>query len=210
MIVHALFRLKMTLIHFVLWHKGLKVYVTDYASTLDEVYIFRKKVYVDEGYFAPGVEVPDVWKDAYDERSRHIFIKKNDRIVAATRLVYERPFPIQLYFNVEIPDYPCGEFSRLVIDKEFRGGSKGALLALSYGIIKTSWALNIPHWVMFMPKRFKESLEKLGLTFSELPQKPLESFHQKYQESLQGYFKNDVHPYMTNIQTLIHGFVRRD
>ncbi|OGZ42107.1 MAG: hypothetical protein A3C80_01680 [Candidatus Ryanbacteria bacterium RIFCSPHIGHO2_02_FULL_45_43] len=200
------FYTKILLLKIWLSFKGYELFVRDYNSTPSEVFIFRKKIYQVENYFGDNIKIEDVWKDKYDEKSFHVYVKNKNSVIGASRLTYIAPLPITDVFNVHSLNNSVGEFSRLVIETDLRGNRRLILIALTYGMLKASRKIGIRQWVAFMPLKFKNSLERLGVKFSEISQQALTNYHIQNRSILSGYFKNDIRPYIIKTKSLKRGF----
>ncbi len=197
-----IFYIKYLPLDILLFIKGVKIKISKNKEDLEKVYRFRKDVYAQEGYIDEK-EVPDIWKDKYDDYSVNIAALKNGEPVGALRLVDSQKsgkLPIEEIFKLKdsLPKN-CMEVSKLVIDKNFRGGKR----LIIYGLIKKSFYWSSKnrkeYWAAFLSEKFcnslKPILEKIKIDLKEIETLPPGEEEQKARTLMKNYFeKQNIKP----------------
>lgn len=102
----------------------------DNAQLLEAIHRLRYQVYVKEWGFEDPADHPEgLEKDAYDQRSRHIYVYTGSQhnVIGTARIILPSHslLPLQEVFDTEDsfladPAYKVAEISRLAISKEYR------------------------------------------------------------------------------------------
>ncbi len=197
-----IFYIKYLPLDILLFIKGVKIKVLKGKEDFEKVYKFRKKIFLQEGYI-DAEDVPDAWKDEYDDYAVNIAAFKNGEPVGALRLVDSQKsgkLPIEKVFKLKdnLPKN-CMEVSKLVIDKNFRGGKR----LIIYGLIKKAFYWSSKnrkeHWAAFLNEKFCNSLDpvlqEIGIDFKELETLPPGEEEQKARTLMKNYFeKQNIKP----------------
>ncbi len=202
---NKIFLLKFIYINFILWLKQIKIEILK-KEKVQKACKLRKTVYLQSSYIKED-SVPDIWCDKYDEKATNIGAFKNNTIIGAVRLVLankENYLPVQSVFNLKEPLPPNTlEISKLVINKEFRGGVRLVFAGLMKKALNWSLENKVEHWVIFVPKNFCKSFKKFGANFEELETLLLTSENLKAREVMKKYYqKQNIRPYLLNLNTL--------
>jgi molybdopterin/thiamine biosynthesis adenylyltransferase len=141
---------------------------------LDEIFYLRYKIFCQELNFINATDYPNQREmDKYDDRSHHIVVTKENKIVGYTRLILPRigeKFLIEE--TVDLPDsldrLKSVEVSRgLVIQEERRGGTKDLLISEVFDYCQTHGY----HFILsFSNKIMLDSWTKRGIKFAYVGQ----------------------------------------
>ncbi len=196
---------RIALLKLFFWKKGFRLHISDMMDAPEAIFILRQEVYTEVGHINNESQIPKTWIDDYDKRSAHVYITdRNNGVLASARLIYKEPLPILSYFNINLPEAEhLGEFSRLVVAKDFRGGRRIILIALTYGLMKASRRHAVDRWVAFMPVDFRDSIKRFGVLFEELVVQSPSEAHMSARAKMPGYFKNDVRPFTVLVRNVL-------
>jgi N-acyl-L-homoserine lactone synthetase len=166
-------------------------------------YRLRYRVYAAEEFIDPSRFSDERFCDEFDDFSIHLLVTTlTGEPVGTTRFVLPSPlgFPIEQLFEFTPPAIPLerlGEFGRLAICPEHRGGTRKAML----GLIKMVWDCAVEHDVThiyaFMPPALIASLARIGLDCHILPAAPPSRETLEHRRIMHGYFERaDIQPAM--------------
>lgn len=172
------------------------------SAVFQEISALRYEVYcLERGYIDPELHPSCLEIDQYDIRSTHIAAHTRDKLLVGTvrlvRSAHNQSFPFEAHCQLSDDfDFPpraqCGEVSRLVVRKNFRGGSGTSfperrislvaeqppyvrgerrsssaeiLLGLYREMYRYSRKAGIRYWFAAMERPLARSLSQMGFRF---------------------------------------------
>lgn len=161
----------------------------------------RSFVYVEEGFVDPRDLDGQLLEDAFDAHSIMLVgCDLDGRVVGTTRYVLPGPMglPVERLFSIDgvLPPRDClGEFSRLAIDSEHRGGSRTVMLGLIASVAQCAKDHGTDHFLAFLPVRLIEYFASLGFVGHLPPVLPPSAANLQNRRLMRGYFaKAEVRP----------------
>ena len=204
MIRYISFFFKKLSIRLILATSDVHVEIASTPQDFADAFSIRWEVYEEQNYIARD-DFPDKkFSDEYDAHAVHFLAYKKGKVNAGARIIQDSGigFPIEKYFNVQLPKHLHNivEISRLAISREERGGQRGTMMKLLLSMYFWSKEHGISQWYMYMPPQLSRSIEKFGVSISEIPYGILTEQNLKARESLKGYFERvDARPYTLSV-----------
>lgn len=192
-------------VKFVLKFSGLTFKRTLMAEEMEQVQHIRYQLYAEAGYINAADYPEGKFSDKYDGASANFLVLDKDKPVGTVRLILNSKigFPTEHLFNFDRPKISrqnIAEISRLAIARQYRGGSRAAMIGLMKMIYEYANERHITYAYSFMPKRLEQSFRNFGLSFYLLHEKPLQKKHFMERNGLAGYFlRNQARPYLLSI-----------
>jgi len=204
MIKHTAFFFKKLSIRLILASSDVHVKIASTPQDFADAFHIRWEVYEEQNYIVKDDFPNKKFSDEYDTHAVHFLAYKKGKANAGARIIQDSKigFPIEKYFNIQLPKYRHNivEISRLAIKKEERGGQRGTMMKLLLSMYFWSKEHGISQWYMYMPPQLSRSIEKFGVSISEIPYGILTEQNLKARESLKGYFKHtNARPYTLSV-----------
>lgn len=131
-------------------------------------YRLRWEVFSEEGFIERSEMPGGRFRDDFDAVSTQLLVYGESGVpVGTTRFVLpsERGFPTEYLFDFDPPDVPrhrLGEYGRLAIRAEHRGGLRAPMLGLLKAVFELMLEHRITHVYAFMPPKLIASYTALG------------------------------------------------
>jgi len=173
------------------------------SDDLRKVASLRYKIYKENRYISDEVASSGEWMDAYDTYSVSFLALRHGVPIGSLRLVLgSGDLPVEHYFNITLSSKRAeiAEPSRLVIEKNERGGKRLILFGLGYLAYKYSKKSGIKFWYGTLPSKLSGSFRKLGLNFELIDEMAPTAQNLRHRIEIGGYFaKSDLKPYVLNL-----------
>lgn len=160
-----------------------------------EIFKFRYRVYLESGFISPDDFPEPVLTDEFDAVSLQIAVRDaTGALVGATRFVGPSPlgFHTQKVFDLDLPKIDVGrigEFGRLVVRGEHRGGSRLVMLAMLKAVFECMIESGTSHVLAFLPPPLADSFSRLGCKpLAMVTREPTNSVLEN-RRSMRGYFE---------------------
>jgi N-acyl-L-homoserine lactone synthetase len=170
----------------------------------------RQRVYVEEGYIEPPSQSGEVFADEFDDTAAHLVAYGGDgEVVGTTRFVLPSPigYPTERLFNVARPEVgreTLGEFSRLAIAKEHRGGRREPMIGLLKLVYDVMVANHVTAVYAFLAPKLITSYAALGCVSRVIDTAPLTQEIQERRTPMRGYFAREkVVPVLFRLDEMI-------
>ncbi len=176
----------------------------------EAVFSLRHRVFGEEGFIDPGDFRNGLFRDDFDEVSSQFMVfDASGELVATTRLVLpsDLGFPTERLFEFEPADVPrqrLGEYGRLAIARDHRGGGRTPMLGLLKCVFECMLEYQITHVFAFMPPKLAGSYALLGCVSVplELRVPGLETLARR--RPMRGYFaRQEIQPVLFNLEEMM-------
>jgi hypothetical protein len=163
----------------------------------EAAYRLRHDVFVEEGFIDPSDFEEGLFRDQFDDTSSHLLVYDGyGEVIGTTRFVLPSAlgFPTEYLFEFERPRVSrdrLGEFGRLGILPEHRGGARVPMLGLVKMVYEVILELDITHVYAFMPSKLVASYTALGLVSHPLDVRPPSPEILDRRAPMRGYFARD-------------------
>lgn len=167
---------------------------TTHLETL-EIFQFRYRVYRESGFISPEDFPEAIFVDEFDSNSLQIAVRDSAGVlVGATRFVTpsSRGFHTQKVFEIELPNIDfkrIGEFGRLVVQIDHRGGDRLVMLGLLKAVFECMIESGTTHVLAFLPPTLAESFSRLGCKPTALISREPSSRVIENRRRMRGYFQ---------------------
>jgi N-acyl-L-homoserine lactone synthetase len=144
----------------------------------EAAYRLRHNVFAEEGFIDPSDFEEGLFRDQFDDTSAHLMVYDgHGEVIGTTRFVLPSAlgFPTEYLFEFERPPLRrerLGEFGRLAILSEHRGGARIPMLGLVKMVYEVILELDITHVYAFMHPKLIASYTALGLVSHRLDVQP--------------------------------------
>lgn len=163
----------------------------------EAAYGLRHDVFAEERFIDPSDFPGGLFRDQFDETSAHLLVYDgHGDLIGTTRFVLPSAlgFPTEYLFEFERPPVSrerLGEFGRLAILREHRGGTRVPMLGLVKMVYEVILELDITHVYAFMAPQLVASYTALGLVSHALDVRPPSPEILKRRAPMRGYFADN-------------------
>lgn len=167
------------------------------AETQDErvdAFRLRHSVFSEEGFIRAEEFPSGAFHDEFDDVSEQILVHDaGGTLVGTTRFVLpsDLGFPTERFFDFETPDVPrerMGEYGRLAIGPEHRGGTRAPMLGMLKAVFEVMLEHGITHVYAFMPPKLAASYTALGCVSVPLRTRPTRVVTAQRRHAMRDYF----------------------
>jgi N-acyl-L-homoserine lactone synthetase len=144
--------------------------VTRSTTHIDDIEIFRFRfsTYLEAGFILPQAFPDGILRDEFDSAATQIAVRDvSGLLVGTTRFV--RPsrlgFHTERLFDLELPPInrnQMGEFGRLAIKANNRGGDRFVMLAMLKAVFECMIEVGTTHVLAFLSPKLADSFARLG------------------------------------------------
>lgn len=174
------------------------------------VFRLRHEIYSQEGFIRAEEFPSGEFEDAFDAASVQILVTDPaGALVGTTRLVLpsELGFPTERFFDFDPPDVPrrqLGEYGRLAIRADHRGGGRGPMLGMLKAVFEVMIEQRISHVFAFMPPKLATSYAALGCVSVPLRTRPARPETLARRHPMRDYFaRQEVAPVLFDLATMM-------
>ena len=151
------------------------------ATSIQEIFIQRSRVYTKYGYLAAGSTADGIESDAFDKAGDCTYFgvtREDGRLIGSVRLIRSLKFPMESFFTYDlpaslthIPHDKTAEMSRLVVERteaDHMIPRNLILLMLSKSLLDTAREEGIDVGYAFLKRRLVKKLRLLNIPFEHL------------------------------------------
>ena len=179
-------------------------------SEEEEAYALRHRVFLEEGFLDPRAFPKGQFRDRFDEVSVHILVRDCEgQLVGTTRFVRYSllGFPTEHLFRFAPPRVDrrqLGEYGRLAIDREHRGGSRAPMLGMLKGVFECMIEDKTTHVFAFLSPELASSYASLGCVSVPLDEMKPTADILRNREPMMGYFTTQkVIPVLFSLKSMM-------
>ena len=188
-------------------------YFISRASTIaerQEAFQLRFSIFSDEGFIDPAHFPSGELRDRFDDVSTQILVRDDSgKLIATTRFVRSSGlgFPTEHLFDFDEPAVDrarLGEYGRLAIHEEHRGGTKAPMLAMLKAVFECMIEDRTTHVFAFLSPGLARSYAALGCVSEPLSVRPSTAATRASRAPMRGYFETQqVLPVLFNLQEMM-------
>ena len=175
-----------------------------------EAFELRHRVFVEEGFLDSDQYSDGLLRDRFDDFSTQILVRdRNQNLVATTRFVRysEIGFPTEHLFNFDAPAVDrarLGEYGRLAIDADHRGGARAPMLAMLKAVFECMIEERTTHVFAFLSPKLAVSYAALGCLSVPLVTRRPSALILRNRQPMKNYFENqDVMPVLFDLHEMM-------
>lgn len=160
-----------------------------------EIFRFRYRVYLESGFISQDDFPEPVFRDEFDAVSSQIAVRDaSGTLVGSTRFLGPSPlgFHTQKVFDIDLPAIDVariGEFGRLAVRVDHRGGDRLVMLALLKAVFECMIDRGSTHILAFLPPPLAESFSRIGCKPLEMVAREPTNFVLQNRRLMRGYFE---------------------